>query len=100
MRRWGIAPPPGQIPLLVAQTWAQINVTDLAERTEALAQEIAGRNPHPVGLQEVALFRVRAPGDAVFGGTTPATDVAFDYLQLLEDRQQAHAFRERAPGDR
>ncbi len=76
---------PGQIPLLVAQTWAQINATDFAERAQALAQEIARKNPDAIGLQEVALFRIQAPGDAVFGGTTPATDVAFDYLQLLMD---------------
>ena len=77
--------PPAQIPLVVAQTFAKIQATNFPERAGRLAQEIADAAPHLVGLQEVALYRRQSPGDAVVGGTIPATTVVIDFQQLLLD---------------
>ena len=77
--------PPAQIPLVVAQTFAKIQATNFPQRAGRLAQEIAATEPHLVGLQEVALYRRQSPGDAVVGGTIPATTVVIDFQQLLLD---------------
>lgn len=74
---------PEQIPGLAAQAYGQLLLTDMPGRAEAVAAEIARRRPHLVGLQEAATIRVQSPGDAVAGGDTPATEVVFDYLDLL-----------------
>lgn len=76
---------PFPVPVRVAQTWAQVLATSFPERAGALAAEIQATQPHLIGLQEVVLYRLQQPGDAAFGGTTPATDVAFDFLQILQD---------------
>jgi endonuclease/exonuclease/phosphatase family metal-dependent hydrolase len=84
-----VAPLP-QLPVVVAQTFATIQASNFAERAVALADEIVRTRPHLVGLQEVELYRVQSPGDAIQGGTIPATVVAIDFLALL---QQALADR-------
>lgn len=78
-----ISAPPELVPILAAQKFAEIQATNFPERAEALADEIATTNPHLVGLQEVELYRVQSPGDAAFGGTTPATTVFQDFLAIL-----------------
>jgi hypothetical protein len=78
-----LAAPPAQIPIVVAQTWAHIQATNFPSRAGALADEIGRVSPHVVGLQEVALFLVQPNGDAAFGGNTPATQVALDFLTVL-----------------
>jgi len=74
---------PEDIPVLAAQAFAQLLSTDFSERAGAIADEIARQKPHLIGLQEVALFRIQSPGDAVVGGTTPAETVFLDYLEIL-----------------
>jgi hypothetical protein len=74
---------PEEIPVLAAQAYAQLLSTDFPERAGAIADEIARRKPHLIGLQEVALFRIQSPGDAVIGGTLPAETVLLDYLAIL-----------------
>ena len=74
---------PNQIPVLVAQVFQQVQATNFPERAMALAKEIAWTQPHVVGLQEVSLIRYQSPGDAVVGGTTPATDTLYNYLGIL-----------------
>jgi len=74
---------PEEIPVLAAQAFAQLLSTDFPERAGAIADEIARKKPHLVGLQEVALFRIQSPGDAVVGGTIPAETVFLDYLAIL-----------------
>ena len=76
---------PFPVPVRVAQTWAQVLATSFPERAGALAAEIQATQPHLIGLQEVVLYRLQQPGDAAFGGMTRATDVAFDFLQILQD---------------
>lgn len=75
--------PPGQVPIVAAQIWSQVLATNFADRAEALADEIATVEPELVGLQEVALYRMQVPGDAAFGGTTPAMDEVLDFLEIL-----------------
>jgi endonuclease/exonuclease/phosphatase family metal-dependent hydrolase len=74
---------PTQIPVLAAQAYAQLVSTNFPERADAIADEIARKQPDLVGLQEVALIRRQSPGDAITGGTVPAEDVVYDYLDLL-----------------
>ena len=84
-----IAAPPPLVPFVAAETFATIQATDFPARAEALADEIAATNPHLVGLQEVVLLRTQTPGDAAFGGTTPATVVFQDFLEILMDELRA-----------
>jgi Endonuclease/Exonuclease/phosphatase family len=77
--------PLDQVPFVAADVWAKVIQTDFPARAGALAALIARRQPHLVGLQEAALYRVQSPGDAVFGGSIPATTVAYDFLTLLVD---------------
>ena len=72
-----------QLPQAVAQAFAQVQATDFAARAGRLADEIAATRPDLVGLQEVALYRRQSPGDAITGGTTPATTVVLDFQQVL-----------------
>jgi endonuclease/exonuclease/phosphatase family metal-dependent hydrolase len=67
----------------VAEMWQMLHATDFPERAGALADEIAEASPHLVGLQEVTLFRMQSPGDAVIGGTVPAADIYLDFLAIL-----------------
>jgi endonuclease/exonuclease/phosphatase family metal-dependent hydrolase len=52
-------------------------------RLQAVASQIADRMPDIVTVEEASRLRVQSPGDLVIGGTIPATDVVFDYLQML-----------------
>jgi endonuclease/exonuclease/phosphatase family metal-dependent hydrolase len=61
-----------------------------AIRMEGLAKEIVARQPDIVGVEEATLLRVQSPGDLVLGGTTPATNVVYDYVQLLLDALEAN----------
>ncbi len=74
---------PNQIPILVAQAFGTLVNTNFPERAEALAKEIFEKKPHLIGLQEVSLIRIQSPGDAVVGGTTPAEEIVWDYLEIL-----------------
>lgn len=61
-------------------TWGIIQGTDFPARAERLADEIAATNPDVVGLQEVTTYRTDPNAD---GSTTPATTVAYDFLDKL-----------------
>jgi endonuclease/exonuclease/phosphatase family metal-dependent hydrolase len=52
-------------------------------RLQGVARQIAARMPDFVSVEEASLIRIQSPGDLVSGGTTPATDVVYDYLQIL-----------------
>jgi endonuclease/exonuclease/phosphatase family metal-dependent hydrolase len=80
-----IAAPAPLIPIRVAETWAKIRASNFPERAQALADEIVAARADIVGLQEVELYRIQSPGDALVGGRQPATTVAYDFLQLLLD---------------
>ncbi|NIM52186.1 MAG: endonuclease [Gemmatimonadales bacterium] len=67
----------------VEEVWQMVLAADFNERAEVLADEIAAARPHLAGLQEISLLRTQSPGDAIVGGTVPAEDVAFDFLEIL-----------------
>lgn len=63
-----------------------VDLSNFPERSKLLAAEIAKAKPDLVGLQEVALWRDQANSDFT---TTPATNVKYDFLQLLQDQLEA-----------
>lgn len=71
------------IVLATAQAWAAIQENDFPARARVIAREIATSGADVVGLQEVALFRTQFPGDGPPPGGQLATDVAYDYLEIL-----------------
>lgn len=80
---------PSTIPFLAAEAWATLQASDMPGRALAVAALIDADRPALVGLQEVTLYRIQHPSDAIVGGTTPATTVLYDYLQLLLDALHA-----------
>jgi endonuclease/exonuclease/phosphatase family metal-dependent hydrolase len=81
-----IVDPTEQAAALVAaatQVWANVQTNDFRLRAAALADEISAAEPDLVGLQEATLWRIQSPSDAIVGGTTPATQEAFNYVNLL-----------------
>ncbi len=54
-------------------------------RLQGVAEQIAARMPDLVCVEEASLIRLQSPGDLAYGGSTPATNVVFDYLQTLTD---------------
>lgn len=65
---------PEQFVQAVTTTYNNVLATQPDERMVAIASEIANLKPDLVGLQEAAILRT---------GTSPATDVQFDMLQIL-----------------
>ena len=81
---------PDEIVVATTEGFARVQATDFPTRAEAIAAEIDAARPDLVGLQEAALWRVQSPSDAFEASPTPATQVAFDFVVLL---QQALAAR-------
>lgn len=97
------SPTPCGVPQAVNDIHGIIQTTNFPERAEAIADQIMLQEPHVIGLQEVSLIRTQFPGNSLapdgsgmeFLGDFPtdprftfkldATDVAYDYLQLLLD---------------
>lgn len=78
-------PNPQLIPVRVAETLAVINATDFRARAQKIAEEIKDTRPDVIGLQEVTLLRTQFPGDALLGNPVAASEVLYDYLDLLRD---------------
>jgi hypothetical protein len=76
---------PNQIPFLVTETFMEMLSTNFYYRAEALADEIMIGKPHLIGLQEISTIYTQSPGDYMVGNPVPATDLVFDYLQILMD---------------
>lgn len=69
----------------VAQLYATVVGSDIPARMGAIAAEIEANNPDLVGLQEVSTYYSQFPGDHHTGTPTQATNVTFDFLQILQD---------------
>ena len=76
---------PAQLPFEVRRIHDLVIASNFPARAKAIAQQIVAEGPDVVGLQEVSLIRRQSPGDLIFGGTTPATNVELDYLTILLD---------------
>jgi endonuclease/exonuclease/phosphatase family metal-dependent hydrolase len=74
----------------VATIYGRIAASNFPKRADAMALEIVARAPDFVALQEVTLLRRQSPGDAIFGGTAPATRVELDFLATLLAAIQSH----------
>ncbi|MFZ5573142.1 MAG: endonuclease/exonuclease/phosphatase family protein [Thermodesulfobacteriota bacterium] len=71
------------VPIAVAGLFQTVQYTNFPERAEALANEVLFTQPHLIGLQEVSTWYMQSPGDAAFGGTTPAETLVYNYLDIL-----------------
>jgi endonuclease/exonuclease/phosphatase family metal-dependent hydrolase len=65
----------------VAEAFTDVQMGNVPERIDEIADQIGAGAPDLVGLQEVALWRYGYPQDPA-----PATAVAFDFLQMLLER--------------
>ncbi len=63
-----------------------VDASNFPERAKLLAAEIAKAKPDLLGLQEVALWHEQTPSDYT---ATEATNVRYDFLQLLQDELKA-----------
>lgn len=84
---------PLDIPIAVAELFQTVQYTNFPERAEAIANEIWFHRPHLIGLQEVSQWYIQSPGDAAYGGETPATIVVYDFLDLLLDALAARGLK-------
>lgn len=88
---YGIDPSPlltaqqQDVPGIAAGLWADLAYTNFPARAGVIARAIAAKRPDLVGLQEAAIYRIQSPGDFVLGGTTPATQVVYDFVAILID---------------
>ncbi len=68
----------------------EVDETNFPLRSQGLAGEIKQKKPDLVGLQEVALWRTGPfNADAALNNAPVATDVKYDFLQLLLDQLEA-----------
>ena len=72
------------IPLAVAAGWSNVLQSNFSERAEALVTEIEKTLPHLIGLQEMSKFYIQSPGDFLNGNQVPATEIALDFIEILE----------------
>ncbi len=81
------SPTPAEGYTAVGEIYKHMQDMNFNARAKLLGQEIEDANPDLIGLQEVSIWR---RDDVVDGPTTPATEVVYDYLELLmnnlEDR--------------
>ena len=62
--------------------YQDVVATDFPQRAASIAKSIDETDPLLIGLQEVSLWRTDTPAD---GPATPATEVAYDFLEILLD---------------
>ena len=73
----------------VTGVYYQVLASQPPVRMQGVADQVVARMPDVFAVEEATLLRIQSPGDIVQGGTTPATVVVYDYLQLLVDALQA-----------
>ena len=73
---------PSEFVTAVGSAYNRIQATNFIERADSIAEKIQEIRPDLIGLQEVILLRTQIPSD---GNATPATNISFDYLQILID---------------
>ncbi len=83
---------PGYITNLIATVtgiYYEIVASQPQVRLGGVADQIVERMPDVVSIEEGSLIRNQSPGDLAVGGTTPATNVVFDYIEILMDALEA-----------
>ena len=83
LERVWTAPEAADVPARAAELLDTLDAQALAPRVRALADELQYARPHLLGLQEVLEVRRQSPGDALFGGTSPASRRVVEPLALL-----------------
>lgn len=78
-----------QIPLRAAEAYSAVVASDFPGRAAAIAKIIKASRPHLIGLQEISLLRMQAPGDSLVNPLPNAETIALDYLKELMDALQA-----------
>lgn len=76
------------------ELWQMVQRTNFPARAVLLAKEIERTKPDVIGLQEVALWR-RGPTGVKDGSATPATQVVYDFLALLQRQLARRGLRYR-----
>lgn len=74
---------PAELVAAVTGIYYEIAASQPAARLQGAADAIAARMPDLVSVEEASLIRIQSPGDLMYGGTSPATNIVFDYLQIL-----------------
>ncbi len=82
---------PEEVPIVAAQVFSDIQTTDFFQRAESIADIIAKKRPHFVGLQEVSIIRTQCPAD--FLPLPNASDVFAGYLEILQNALDARGAR-------
>ena len=84
---------PNDISKRVAMVYGTISSSQFPHRAEAIADEIVGKQPDLVGLQEAPLLVVQSPGGPSVANPPQPTATVVDYIQILLDaleRRGAH----------
>ncbi len=81
-----IAAPLDELPVVVADSFADFIANRPEDRMAAVANQIALLQPHLLGLQEVVRVFEQSPSDAIAGQLVPnASDEVVDFLAVLLD---------------
>jgi hypothetical protein len=91
-------PRAAELPERTAELFTGLRQMDVEARARALADELQYARPHLLGLQDVWQVRTQQQGDALFGGTRPATEVVVDFLPLLLGELESRGLRYREVG--
>ena len=84
---------PNDISKRVAMVYGTILSSQFPRRAEAIADEIVGKQPDLVGLQEAPFLVVHSPGGPSVVNPPQPTAIVIDYIQILIDaleRRGAH----------
>lgn len=80
-----VAPTPAAARTAAGEIYKSVQDTNFIARAKLLAQEIENSNADLIGLQEVALWR-RGQRGAADGPETPAEEVVYDFLDILQNQ--------------
>jgi hypothetical protein len=78
-----------ELVLAVTGVYNEVVASAPEVRMAGIADAIAARLPDIVSIEEGTLWRIQSPGDLIVGGNTPATNVVFDYVQILVNKLNA-----------
>jgi hypothetical protein len=73
------------IPAIATDSWNMVQQTNFPERAATIADHLSADPPAILTLQEAAIWYIQSPGDSFTPNPTPATDVVYDYAQILLD---------------